>query len=108
MVVDYGMSPLGPIDFGGQETMSEWGRTYMEQTDVSEVKRAEIDGEVKRIVNACEKTTMQILKSERKIMDKVVTALMEGESLEREQFEKIVKVTKDEVKKAGKYKVNYV
>lgn len=107
MVVDYGMSPLGPIDFGGQETMSEWGRTYMEQTDVSEVKRAEIDGEVKRIVNACEKTTMQILKSERKIMDKVVTALMEGESLEREQFEKIVQITKDEVKKENKYRVVY-
>lgn len=107
MVVDYGMSPLGPIDFGPQEGYSEWGRNYLEPTDVSEAKRAEIDGEVKRIVNACEKVTMQILKDQRKIMDKVVVALMEKESLEREDFEEIVAVTKEEIKKEGKYSVVY-
>lgn len=105
MVVDYGMSPLGPIDFGPQEGLSEWGRNYLEPTDVSDSKRAEIDAEVKRIVNACEKTTMTILKAERKIMDKVVVALMEKESLEREEFEKIVGITKDEVKLKKKYKI---
>lgn len=107
MVVDYGMSPLGPIDFGPQEGYSEWGRNYLEPTDVSEAKRAEIDGEVKRIVNACEKVTMQILKDQRKIMDKVVVALMEKESLEREDFEEIVAVTKEDIKKEGKYSVVY-
>lgn len=107
MVVDYGMSPLGPIDFGGSEVTSEWGRTYMEPTDVSDAKRAEIDAEVKRIVNACEKTTMTILKKERKVMDRVVEALMVGESLEREEFEKIVKETKEEVKQKKLYSVKY-
>lgn len=107
MVIDYGMSPLGPIDFGPQEGLSEWGRNFMEPTDVSDSKRAEIDGEVKRIVNACEKTTMQILKDQKKIMDKVVVALMEKESLEREEFEKIVNVTEAEVKAKHEYSVLY-
>lgn len=107
MVIDYGMSPLGPIDFGPQEGLSEWGRNFMEPTDVSDSKRAEIDREVKRIVNACEKTTMEILTKERKVMDRVVEALMETESLEREQFEKIVKVTKEEVIKKKEYSVKY-
>lgn len=107
MVVDYGMSPLGPIDFGPQEGYSEWGRTYLEPTDVSEGKRAEIDAEVKRIVNACEKVTMQILKEQRKIMDRVVVELIEKESLEREDFERIVGVTKEEIKKTAKYSVVY-
>jgi cell division protease FtsH len=107
MVVDYGMSPLGPIDFGPQEGMSEWGRNFMEPTDVSDSKRAEIDAEVKRIVNACEVTTMKILKDQRKIMDKVVVALMEKESLEREEFEKIVAVTEKEVKAKHEYSVKY-
>lgn len=107
MVVDYGMSPLGPIDFGPQEGMSEWGRNFMEPTDVSDSKRAEIDSEVKRIVNACEKTTMQILKDQRKIMDRVVLALMEKESLEREEFEAIVEVTEAEVKAKHAYRVVY-
>ncbi len=107
MVVDYGMSPLGPIDFGPQEGMSEWGRNYLEPTDVSDSKRAEIDKEVKRIVNACEKTTMQILKDQRKIMDRVVVALMERESLEREEFEEIVGVTEAAVKAKKLYSVAY-
>jgi len=107
MVVDYGMSPLGPIDFGPQEGMSEWGRNFMEPTDVSDSKRAEIDAEVKRIVNACEVTTMKILKDQRKIMDKVVVALMEKESLERDEFEKIVGVTEKEVKAKHEYSVKY-
>lgn len=107
MVIDYGMSPLGPIDFGPQEGLSEWGRNFMEPTDVSDSKRAEIDAEVKRIVNACEKTTMQILKDQRKIMDKVVDALMETESLEREEFERIVGVTAEEIKKKNAYSVVY-
>jgi cell division protease FtsH len=107
MVVDYGMSPLGPIDFGPQEGMSEWGRNFMEPTDVSDSKRAEIDAEVKRIVNACEVTTMKILKDQRKIMDKVVDALMEKESLEREEFEKIVGVTEKDVRAKHEYSVKY-
>ncbi len=101
------MSPLGPIDFGPQDGYSEWGRNYLEPTDVSDSKRAEIDAEVKRIVNACEKVTMQILKDQRKIMDKVVEELKEKESLERDDFERIVGVTKDEIKKAEKYSVVY-
>lgn len=107
MVVDYGMSPLGPIDFGPQEGYSEWGRTYLEPTDVSEGKRAEIDAEVKRIVNACEKVTAVILKDNRKIMDRVVVELMEKESLERDDFERIVGITKEEIKKTSKYNVVY-
>jgi len=107
MVIDYGMSPLGPIDFGPQEGLSEWGRNFMEPTDVSDSKRAEIDAEVKRIVNACEKTTMKILKDQRKIMDKVVVALMEKESLEREEFETIVGVTETQIKAKNEYSVDY-
>lgn len=107
MVIDYGMSPLGPIDFGPQEGLSEWGRNFMEPTDVSDSKRGEIDVEVKRIVNACEKTTMAILTDKRKIMDDIVVALMEKESLEREEFENIIKITKDEVIKKKEYSVKY-
>jgi len=107
MVTDYGMSPLGPIDFGPKEGISDWGRNYLEPTDVSDSKRAEIDSEVKRIVNACEKTTMKILKDQRKIMDKVVTALMEKESLEREEFERIVGVSAAEIKAKNEYSVDY-
>jgi len=107
MVVDYGMSSLGPIDFGPREGLSEWGRSYYEPTDVSESKRAEIDKEVRRIVTACEKTTAEILKSKRKVMDKVTKVLLEKELLEREEFEKLVGVKKEEVVKSKEFQVKY-
>jgi len=107
MVVDYGMSSLGPIDFGSSEGVGAWGRTYLEPTDVSEVKRAEIDKEVEKIVRECERTTRAILLAKRKEMDRVVEALMRTESLEKEEFEKLVATTKDEVRREKKYKVSY-
>lgn len=105
MVVDYGMSSLGPIDFGDSE-ISEWGRTYMERSDVSDDKRREIDHEVKKIVLACEKATAEILKAKRKLLDKVTKALLEKESLEREDFEALLGVSKEQVKKKKEFSVN--
>lgn len=107
MVIDYGMSGLGPIDFGPRGEVSEWGRTFTEPSDVSEAKRAEIDREVRRIVSACEKTTMEILKSNRKTMDRVVKELMKTEGLEREDFEKLVGISKEQVRKEKKFSVKY-
>lgn len=105
MVVDYGMSSLGPIDFGPSEDVSAWGRSYLEPSNVSEDKRREIDAEIKKIVSACEKVTADILRAKRKIMDKVVKELLKRESLEREEFEAIVGVSKEEVKKKNEFTV---
>jgi cell division protease FtsH len=107
MIVDYGMSPLGPIDFGPQDGYSEWGRTYMEASDLSEAKRAEIDQEVKRIVEACNRVTMQILTKKKALMTKVMKALLAKESLEREDFERIVGVTKEQVIAKQEFRVIY-
>lgn len=108
MVIDYGMSSLGPIDFGPQEGISSWGRNYVEASDVSESKRAEIDKEVRKIVSACEKTTKEILTAKKTTMDKVVKELMKKEGLEKEEFEKLVGTTKEAVKKKHEFKVVYV
>jgi len=107
MVIDYGMSSLGPIDFGPQEGVSSWGRNYVEASDVSESKRAEIDREVRKIVSACEKTTREILTAKKAIMDKVVKELMKKEGLEKEEFEKLTGMTKEEVINKHEFKVNY-
>jgi len=108
MVIDYGMSPLGPIDFGSRGGVGSWGSRYSSAVEVSEAKRAEIDLEVHKIVAACEKTTDEILKAKRKLMDVVATELMEKESLERDDFEKLMDMSEKEVRKAKKYKVKYV
>lgn len=107
MVVDYGMSKLGPIDFGPQQETTEWGKTYMEPSSISEAKRAEIDLEVNKIVVAAEKTAIDVLKKKRKIMDKVVERLMKIETVEGDEFEKMVGISKEKVSKSPEFSVKY-
>lgn len=107
MVMDYGMSNLGPVNLGQQLDVTDLGKVYSEQAGVSESKRSEIDAEVRTIVDAAEKTAEKIIKDKRKIMDKVVEKLMEVETLEQDEFEKIVGVTQEEVEKKNKYTVSY-
>ncbi len=106
MVIDYGMSKLGPIDFGPQDS-SEWGRTFMEPSNISEAKKAEIDEEVERVVRVAEKIAEEILTKKRKILDKLVKKLMEVETLEGDEFEEIVGISKEEVRKKPEFKIKY-
>src|SRR3989344_2413053 len=50
MVVEYGMSNLGPINFGPTIDITEWGKSYWEQNNVSQVMLSKIDIEVQKIL----------------------------------------------------------
>ena len=92
MVVDYGMSSLGPTNWG--PTQDEGGRFY-EPIQVSQSMQEKIDREVSRIMETCYKQATKILKDGRKSLDKVAQELLKVETLDREEFEKIVGVKKD-------------
>lgn len=95
MVVEYGMSDLGPINFGPQVDVAEWGRTYVEPTQVSPQMAAKVDGEVKKIVDAAYIKAQEILKKNKKKMDQVAEKLVDQETLEGEEFEAIMGVKKE-------------
>lgn len=91
MVVDFGMSALGPIDWGPQYDVDEMGRPRSwEPMQVGPRMQEEIDNEVRKIMDACYKEAARILKKEKKMLDKVAEELMKKETLDREDFEKIV------------------
>lgn len=91
MVVDFGMSRLGPIDWGPQHETDEMGRSrFWEPTQVSPKMQDRIDTEVKRIVDACYKEARKILEQTKGRLDKVAEGLLKKETLDREDFEKIV------------------
>lgn len=94
MVVEYGMSALGPINFGPTTDVTEWGRSYLEQTSVSQEMMAKIDEEVKKIINIAYEQASKILQEKKPILDLVATELIKRESLDQEEFEKIVGVKK--------------
>ncbi len=90
MVVEYGMSRLGPINFGPTRDVTEWGKSYWEQNNVSQEKMAEIDAEVESIITKAYKLAIDTVKKNRKYMDRIAAELIKKESLDQDEFEKIV------------------
>ncbi len=101
MVIDFGMSALGPINLGPQVEYSDMGRAmWMEPSKLSPEMAAKVDKEVNQIIEKTYRKATEILKKSRKKLDKVAEALMEKETLEQEEFENLVgkRVEKEEKK----------
>lgn len=98
MVVQYGMSNLGPINLNqdSQRMM------YQETTPLSDDMQNAIDKEIRRIIDEGHKRATIALKQNRKKLDEVAKALLKKETLEGEEFETIMKGTKTVTKKALK------
>jgi cell division protease FtsH len=90
MVTDFGMSELGPIDFGPQMDEDEMGRpSFYEPQNISPAMQEKVDNEVKKIIDKCFKDAISLVKKNRKSLDRVAEVLIEKETLDREKFEKI-------------------
>jgi cell division protease FtsH len=90
MVMEYGMSDLGPINYGPNQDMIDWGRTMYEQNPISPEVQAKVDSEVKRFIDEGYKKAVVILKKYRKKMDEVVEELLKVENMDGDVFEKIM------------------
>lgn len=89
MVIDFGMSSLGPIDLN-PTNMDE--KSFLDPERVSPATMEKIDGEVKRFIDEGYKRAEKMINTNRKLLDKVVDELLKKETLDREDFEKIVGV----------------
>ena len=92
LVKEYGMSEkLGPIAFGEKEEMIFLGKEIREQRNYSEQVAAKIDEEVSFFIRNAEATAKKILQQKRKLLDKTAKILFEKETIEREEFEGLIK-----------------
>jgi cell division protease FtsH len=90
MVTRLGMSTeLGNMTYGQKEEMIFLGREISEQRDYSEAVAEQIDREVRKIVEDAYKTSKAVLKKYRKQLELVAQKLLEVESINREEFEKL-------------------
>jgi cell division protease FtsH len=87
MVMEFGMSELGPINFGPDRDITEWGKSLMEQNAVSQEMQAIIDREIKKFLDEGYKKAVEILKKHRKQLDKIADELVKKETIESEEFE---------------------
>jgi cell division protease FtsH len=91
MVKEYGMSSLGPISFGEKEELVFLGKEISEQRNYSEKVATMIDEEVAKFVKDAENQAKKILAKRKNLLEKVAQTLIEKETIEREEFENLIK-----------------
>jgi len=91
MVTKYGMSEkLGPVALEGSGGRALFGGRGVDSRDYSEDVSAKIDSEVSKIMNDAFERAREACKTHRKTLDAIALELMEQESIERDDFEKIL------------------
>lgn len=89
MVMDFGMSPLGPISFSALTDITDY-RYGIESQNVSQETLSKIDLEISKILNEAYEKAVYLVKKYKKELDLVSQALLTQESIDQYQFEKIV------------------
>jgi cell division protease FtsH len=90
LVKEYGMSSLGPISFGEKEELVFLGKEISEQRNYSEKIAERIDEEVDVIIKGAQKQAQIVLLKHKNLLDKVGKDLIEKETIERDEFEKLI------------------
>lgn len=86
MVTEWGMSDLGPINFGPVADVTDWGKGFYEQQSVSQEMQSAIDREVKKFIDIAYAQAFALIKKYRKDLDVVAEALVTKETLEGDDF----------------------
>lgn len=90
MVCQFGMSRLGPINFGQKSENPFLGRDWGEARNYSETLAHEIDMEVSKIINTQYELAKQILIDHMDVFERVSNILLDVETLDGEEFLAVV------------------
>ena len=94
MVTEYGMSELGTIQFEQKSEGVFLGRDYNKSKNFSDQIALEIDKAERKIIDECYARATKILKENEKLVHLLADALMENETLTKEQIESLVETGK--------------
>jgi cell division protease FtsH len=90
MVTQYGMTErLGAIKFGSSDSEPFLGREMAHQRDYSEEVAGLVDEEVKKLIETAHNEAWEILVENRDVLDHLVLALLEKETLNKEEIAEI-------------------
>jgi cell division protease FtsH len=97
MVTRWGMSKkLGPRTFGRSEELVFLGREISETRNYSEKIAEEIDDEVASLIEEAQIRAREVLSTQRKLLDKLATVLMEVETMEGDNLIRLLDSDPDE------------
>ena len=95
MVTQYGMTQrLGAIKLGISDSQPFLGRDYGHQRDYSENVAAIVDSEIREMIENAHQEAFDILLANRETLDRMVEELLENETLNKEEIERIFKKVK--------------
>jgi len=89
MVMDYGMSELGPMNFHPDLNQS-YDSYFGEYPKLSEKLQEKVDAEIQKFIAEGQKRAEEILKSHAKKLKEISEKLVEVESLDGDEFEKLM------------------
>ena len=90
MVTQYGMSAkLGAVKYGSTDAEPFLGRDMGSRPDYSEAVAADIDAEIRALIEAAHDEAWEILVEYRPVLDQLVLELMEKETLSKEDMARI-------------------
>lgn len=90
MVSEYGMSELGPMQYEQKSEGVFLGRDYNKTKNYSDQVALEIDREVRKIIENCYNDAKKILSENKDLVDTLSNALIERETLTKEEIESLV------------------
>lgn len=91
MVTDWGMSKLGPINFGPQMDTNDYNKAMLGPSRLSETMQFQVDEEVKAFVNEAYERAKKVLKENKVKLDKIAKMLMDKETLDKDEFDEAMK-----------------
>ncbi len=91
MVIEFGMSELGPINLGPQSDVSDMGRIWYESTQISPQMQGKVDEAIKAIINNGYKKAEEIIGKNRPKLDLIAKTLLVKETIEGDEFAKLMK-----------------
>lgn len=94
MVTEFGMSQLGPMNYSPQFEMGSYSRAYGEPAKISDRIQEQVDTQINKILTEQYRETLKMLKKYRKELDVVSMALLERETLDTADFEKLMQLEK--------------
>lgn len=91
MVVEFGMSDLGPIKYQDEEGNPFLGKTLASGTSISNETSHDIDQEVRKIIFEAKNIATKIINENLKLLELIKTLLLEQETIIAEEIEYIAK-----------------
>jgi cell division protease FtsH len=91
MVTKYGMSDrFGPIAIGGDEQMVFLGREMSTKQNFSDKMAAEVDDEIRKIIDEDLKRAIALLQKHQKQIKKIAEVLIDKETMDADEFFKLL------------------